>query len=54
MDLGAGREAAKGYPGGCGKRPLAGEEHLSRAHIQGDKGEKTGGRLGGLVRDPGY
>lgn len=43
------QEAARRYPGGCGKRFLAREEHLSRAHTEGDKRVKTGVRLGGLV-----
>lgn len=35
--------AARGCPGGCGRRFLTPEEHLSGTHTEGDKGEKTGG-----------
>ena len=35
--------AARECPGGCGRRFLALEEHLSGTHMEGDKGEKTGG-----------
>lgn len=46
-ELGAGMKAASGaareYRGERGRRFLTEEEHLRRTHIEGDKGEKTGG-----------
>lgn len=42
---------AGGYSEECGKRFLGEEEHLSRAHIEEDKSEKTGMRLGGFICD---
>lgn len=46
---GAASGSSKGYPGGCGRRCLIGEEHLSRAPLEGDRRVKTGVGFGGSV-----